>query len=187
MMLSHRAPERKPGFCVLFAHGQSPHMRPIWLSFFAVAGLALVGPVSCSSDGEPTATSSGLTSLLTTAPTSQLTIESYTENGILCYQVLAAAGVAVSTNCPEIDLSKGELVWGETAMDDDGRWYAVVWVAPYVPIVDASSPFSRSDGGWTVFHSATDIFFWFDVTNLGASFHCTVESFSIKCSMVSAP
>ncbi|MDO8390077.1 MAG: hypothetical protein Q7V57_06285 [Actinomycetota bacterium] len=71
-------------------------------------------------------------------------------------------------------------------MDGKG-WYAVAWIPDGVRLTESSDPYTRSDGGWTVFSSSTSGLFWFEVENLGATFHCTFEFASIECVMVTSP
>ncbi len=117
----------------------------------------------------------------------ELTIDSYRNpSGVLCYSVTTVSAEVIHSGCPEVDLSAGELTFGGRERYGT-EWYAVVWIADGVDLVDSSNPYSRSDEGWTVFYSSMDGHVWFDAVNLGATFHCTVEFLSVNCTMVSGP
>lgn len=148
----------------------------------------------CADGAHDASTSTTVTTTIASAssetlhdtPHGELTIETFRQDGLLCYTVGTIEGDIVSQGCPESDPPQDDLIFGESAQDGEG-WYAVVWIRDSAVLTTTSDEYVRSDGGWTVFQSSQSGLFWFDVENMEATFHCTIEFSWIDCAMTQAP
>ncbi|MCB9379206.1 MAG: hypothetical protein H6513_00785 [Acidimicrobiaceae bacterium] len=150
------------------------------------ATLAMAGCAG-SSDGEPTGQTVETPSASPRTDVGvDLAIRGYRKGEALCYVLMTRSGSEVADQCPLSSATEDEAVFAANAKAGD-VWYAVIWVSEGVTVLDASSPFFQTSDGWVVIESKEDGFFWLDLANLGATFHCSVEFLSLACDMTVAP
>ena len=157
-----------------------------WLHGASVAVLIVAVAGGCSAD--PEEPSSPRNSVIVDSGDSGLDMEiqSYRDVTLLCYALSTVSGVEVASGCPLRQDTKDAAVFAASG-PVAGSWFAVLWIAEGVEVIKASAPFDRHSAGWVVLESSDTGFFWVDLGNLEAEFHCSVEFSSLDCAMTKAP